>query len=57
MIMFGKAMITNLSLPFCKGHPLKVSKLTLLLKENSVCISSVTMERVLAAEKKFHPIE
>lgn len=55
--MFKKAMITNLSLPFCKGHPLKVSKLTLLLKENSVCISSVTMERVLAAEKKFHPIE
>lgn len=42
MIMFGKDMITNLSLPFCKGHPLKVRRLTLLLKENSVYISSVT---------------
>lgn len=40
--MFGKDMITNLSLPFCKGHPLKVRRLTLLLKENSVYISSVT---------------
>lgn len=57
MIMFKKAMITNLSLPFCKGHPLKVSKLTLLLKENSVCISSVTNGESIGYWKKFHPIE
>lgn len=61
MIMFGKDMITivgdSLRLPLSNDLPPQVSKLTWLLKENFVCISSVTNGENIGYWKKFHTIE